>query len=1538
MQKGKGSTASPPAGVIQGRPQQPSARGPTPPQQRPEEYPQRQPHGGFQPQGVSGMPQGMMYQPQGMVPPQVPGQQPRMTAPQGYPGAFVGGRQQRPIRIPHPQQGGQPMYSSPPAGMGPQLVLGSQPFIPGNQQSPYGVSPGQVDYSQMQGPIQFRSGQPGFVTPMAYPGFAHPGPTTMQQQMQYPPPPSLFVVRPAPTQMTGNPQYQQVRMEVPKPPQQRERKLIQIRDPNQDNKDITQEIMARHGGQSAGTPSSTGSPSTTPDASGHSSNSNTPPINTNNSAEQNSVSALFAAKVAATLHNDTPPADKLKTSPQASKSTSPKISSPAQGIKLISIEKAQRTPDNSKTPVKIVEPSKTKATIPANTDVSDGAKISIVKPEACKPSPPTEVKPAATSQVSKPAEVSSLAQQAQKQVTSVQNGSTSPTPDTEEIITADTKQETEMAPPQNKISEPIPEDAVENNKTSTAPLVTPTEVDEMVKPSAVVKETKPNNVIEETVESETTVNGLESDPERLKSSQGTTVDQSVKDVPKKKKKGKQRFQEMEKRSDKADLMDAYTERPEKEVSKEPQTEQEEEEVDDTAEEHVPSEEESWEDKDGKIGIEFPESKDGKLVYDRNFLLQFQFNPICIEKPENLPDIEVVLNTMPKGPPKSFNPRMGGGGGGGGGVDFMPSYMRPTRGTPQPNPSRNKGRMQPKKIIRTIQPTVELERSENRWIRPAEKAKELPEEESKTEEVMRKFRGILNKLTPQKFKKLTEQVMELEIDTSEKLEGIIDIIFEKAISEPGFSVAYANLCRCLLPIKVSAGNKELVFRTILLNKCQKEFEKEKTDENRIHEKIDQLVNEGLSEEDYKIKKAELEEEEMFGKRRTLGNIRFIGELFKLKILTENIMHTCVMKLIKSMDEESLECFCKLLSTIGKDLDHEVAKPRMDQYFSQMDKIIASKKTSSRVRFMLQDLRDLRLSNWVPRRDDNNPKTIDQIHKEAADEEKKTQLLLQQQPKMPKNKGRDSPRTVVPQADETWTTVSSRGPRNVSVDPKKFQNVQKRNVDSENISLGPGGRGYGAWARGSSGGTGPVAATQAAQPEEPRGNRFSALGGEARRGPGAARPSSGAGRQEPRSPGPPGRWPPASEREKALEAARNLGQPKSKPERKDAPSPEPEPEEEETSAPAPEPPAAKEFSEREVEQKVNSIIDEYHNISDLKEAMECIQEMKSPSMHHKVVFYAINHSMEKHQNERLKTGRLLRALVKSNIISKEQFMEGLDEMLEFTEDYEIDIPHVYNYLGHMVGPACCDGVLPLTDISQSACKLFSKKNNCARLIAELLLTAKSESSSADVAELWAQSGINFSSFFESEDAAQQFIKKMKLESLLTSPPIAPSSSHHSANVQEELRELMLKKKASNQEVFNWIDGNVQNTKDPQFIRAIVTVVCESCKTDDGDSFKCDKVKLANRKNLLQKYIDSDSNLELQALYALQSLTEKLDHPSGFLRSYFEDFYDEDIVQEEAFYAWEKSTDPAEQTGKGTAQASTQRFFEWLRSAEEEPAKDA
>lgn len=48
-------------------------------------------------------------------------------------------------------------------------------------------------------------------------------------------------------------------------------------------------------------------------------------------------------------------------------------------------------------------------------------------------------------------------------------------------------------------------------------------------------------------------------------------------------------------------------------------------------------------------------------------------------------------------------------------------------------------------------------------------------------------------------------------------------------------------------------------------------------------------------------------------------RFIGELYKQLILTTKIMHRCVRHLLEQNDEDSLECLCKLLTTIGKDLE-------------------------------------------------------------------------------------------------------------------------------------------------------------------------------------------------------------------------------------------------------------------------------------------------------------------------------------------------------------------------------------------------------------------------------------------------------------------------------------------------------------------------------------------------------------------------------------------------------------------------------------------
>ncbi|XP_029571514.1 eukaryotic translation initiation factor 4 gamma 1 isoform X5 [Salmo trutta] len=663
---------------------------------------------------------------------------------------------------------------------------------------------------------------------------------------------------------------------------------------------------------------------------------------------------------------------------------------------------------------------------------------------------------------------------------------------------------------------------------------------------------------------------MDSPPPQSTTPAGESSMQAAVSVPKKKRKMK----DLNKKEAVGDLLDAFKE--EQVVGSPPEPEQATPTSASDAKEPRPAAtpaveevDETWEEKEDKLDAENIEPKpedlkyqykeelcrpidpEEKKRYDRDFLLGFQFISAAMSKPEGLPQIsDVVLDKANKAPLRQLDPSrlpgmnmgpdftpsfanlgrpgMGGGGGGGGGHrGGPPSGM----GGGGPRRSQQGQRKEPRRIINissSLTEDVKLNKAEKAWkpaVKKAASGQAAPEEESddseqaKTQELFKRVRSILNKLTPQMFQQLMKQVTELTIDTEERLKGVIDLIFEKAISEPNFSVAYANMCRCLIGLKVPTTDKPGVtvnFRKLLLNRCQKEFEKDK-DDDVIFEKKQKELDAAATEEKDRLK-AELEEAKDKARRRSLGNIKFIGELFKLKMLTEAIMHDCIVKLLKNHDEESLECLCRLLSTIGKDLDFEKAKPRMDQYFAQMDKIIKEKKTSSRIRFMLQDVLDLRRNTWVPRRGEQGPKTIDQIHKDAELEEHREVLKVQQQLLNQNTRGggggrggggRDQgsrggqhPQTgqrSQPQ-DEGWNTVPI-STKSRPIDTSRLSKITKPGaLDFNNQLLAPqlGGKGmWGSWGKGSSGGTtgakpaGEATPESGGRPATSTLNRFSAL---------------------------------------------------------------------------------------------------------------------------------------------------------------------------------------------------------------------------------------------------------------------------------------------------------------------------------------------------------------------------------------------------------------------------------------------------------------
>jgi|LauGreDrversion4_2_1035121.scaffolds.fasta_scaffold00911_11 hypothetical protein len=194
-------------------------------------------------------------------------------------------------------------------------------------------------------------------------------------------------------------------------------------------------------------------------------------------------------------------------------------------------------------------------------------------------------------------------------------------------------------------------------------------------------------------------------------------------------------------------------------------------------------------------------------------------------------------------------------------------------------------------------------------------------------VLNKVNSILNKLSISNFDKLSSELLKIEILSDDLLESIVKSIFNKAIIEPHFGEIYSKLCLCF-------GNFNIQFKRFLLNMCQNEFEK---------------------------------------RNRMTGNIVFIGQLFKTQMISEQIIHSCLDKLIDDPTGENIECICKLLEIAGGSM-----RENLDENFKKLKSISENKIIiDSRRRFMIKDLIELKQNNWVSRKTNQPLKMVTEL---------------------------------------------------------------------------------------------------------------------------------------------------------------------------------------------------------------------------------------------------------------------------------------------------------------------------------------------------------------------------------------------------------------------------------------------------------------------------------------------------------------------------------------------------------------------------------
>ena len=212
-----------------------------------------------------------------------------------------------------------------------------------------------------------------------------------------------------------------------------------------------------------------------------------------------------------------------------------------------------------------------------------------------------------------------------------------------------------------------------------------------------------------------------------------------------------------------------------------------------------------------------------------------------------------------------------------------------------------------------------QRSANAWVPPSLRTREKDPSKAAT--------SLLNKLTVEKFHSLVPKLV-LMMSTKEIIEKIVQVLLNKIEQDHHFSTLYSKLVLALCTTNATPNMNHYFVQT-LLNAMQVKFQDDPQIPTYPPEKFvsKRRREEGMEEYDIKVLK-------------TLGAVKFLGQLYVVGVLPEIVLHDCIVRLIgeqplmNGMSALNVQKVVELIRVVGKTLD-DSSSAKSKKHLEQVD---------------------------------------------------------------------------------------------------------------------------------------------------------------------------------------------------------------------------------------------------------------------------------------------------------------------------------------------------------------------------------------------------------------------------------------------------------------------------------------------------------------------------------------------------------------------------------------------------------------------------